>query len=174
MTARIDDNEHFYCGLPDIIKIDGTDPKVLSITQRIFTKMKGSMESIFDDYPLTHKDFFILKCINEVEQSGKLISSGEISRLFDISRSAASQFTSSLENRGYIQREVSSKDKRKTYFKLKPKSIAIIQQIDKTIFDSFFELQKRMGKDKFNEMISLASTAVDIIEAITQEKNSNK
>lgn len=171
MTASADNNEIFSYELPNIIKIDGIDVEVLPTLHKFFIKIKGVVLSTFENYPLTNKDFLILKSIWDSEQSGNLISSGEISSLFDVSRSAVSQFTSSLEDRGYIQREISSKDKRKTYFTLKPKSIVIMQEINKNISKNFFDLKKQMGEDNFNQLIKLASMAIGILENITHERN---
>lgn len=140
---------------------------MLDNTECIILKIKNSIHKIFADSPLTVKDFLILKMIHESEKNGGHITASDLSRSFHVSRSAISQFTVSLERRGYITGKNDKNDKRKTYLSVTERAKKLLDSFKQKFIETINGIRDKLGSEKFNALITLSSEAADLLEKST-------
>lgn len=91
-----------------------------------------------------------------------------VARFFRFTKSMATNMVTSLSSNGYIERKRSEADKRS--FLLIPTDKAI--QLVENTYDEYFKmmsvLEKKMGKEKFHNLLALLETANIIL---LEEKN---
>lgn len=153
----------------------GSNPKTsqdtyVKKTQILIAKIKESLNCLLSEMPISNREYFILKTIDESVSEGNKITSSDISRQFGVSRAAVSQYISSLESEGYILRYNSENDRRRTYLITTEKAKDITQKIDSYLNKNCIAVKNTMGEEKFQTMLELIEESIVIIKNIS-EKN---
>lgn len=111
--------------------------------------------SKFEDLPLPKAEFMFLKLLNDFEHQKEAVTATMLSRRTKISKSAISQTAGSLERKGYIIRQHSAKDRRKTCIGLTEAGRAVLVQEEQEFMNYYGETFDRMGKENCRQLIGL-------------------
>ena len=154
----------------------GSNPKIsqdtyVKKTQILILKIKEALNCLLSVLPISNREYFILKTIDESMSEGNKITSSDISRQFGVSRAAVSQYISSLESEGYILRYNSENDRRRTYLITTEKALDGYTHI---VIDSYLNkncitVKDTMGEEKFRTMLELIEESIVIIKNISEK-----
>lgn len=152
----------------------GSNPKIsqdtyVKKTQILIAKIKEALNCLLSVMPISNREYFILKTIDESVSEGNKITSSDISRQFGVSRAAVSQYISSLESEGYILRYNSENDRRRTYLITTEKAKDITKKIDSYLNNNCVTVKNTMGEEKFQTMLKLIEESVAIIKNISEK-----
>lgn len=143
------------------VKSENSD--LLGKVEQICMTLSRSIAKRFDNSPVSMRDAFILKHIFECERNGSPVTSSDISRMMNVSRSAVSQIMSSLEKRGYIVGRADKNDKRKTYLHPSNKGKETVTDFNSRFLSDLKNVRRNMGEERFNELLTLAVEAVGLL-----------
>ncbi len=132
----------------------------------IFENLKTAMENMVRELPINNKELLILKSIMDSED----ITSAEISEMFSVSKAAVSQFVSSLENRGYLKRRLSDKDRRRIYFDITDTGRELVRMTDEYIAGSINIVKENLGEKDYKTMTELLKKTTKILAEISGDK----
>ena len=152
----------------------GSNPKIsqdtyVKKTQILILKIKEALNCLLSVLPISNREYFILKTIDESMSEGNKITSSDISRQFGVSRAAVSQYISSLESEGYILRYNSENDRRRTYLITTEKAKDITRKIDSYLNINCITVKDTMGEEKFRTMLELIEESIVIIKNISEK-----
>lgn len=134
-----------------------------ALIEKLGRLIKSNLNERFAKLPISMRDLLILKLIYINELQSNMITSSEISRKMGISRSAISQFVSSLQKRGYIISKADMHDKRKTYLYISDSAKEIIISFNDSLSADIDTIQREMGTERFELLLKLASEACGIL-----------
>lgn len=124
---------------------------------------------------LSHGEFMMLGTIyfgslelEQVEIKGKFHNCGvrisELNQFLKGSKSATSKMLRNLEEKGYIKREIDSKDKRNVIIKLSPKGEQILLESKKLMEEHSSRIIERMGVADSEHLLHLLRKLYEIME----------
>lgn len=117
------------------------------------------------DFELTPGEGVILRKIKHMEIDGNLTISG-IGKELNTSKPAVSQFLKSLEEKGYIKRQASEKDRRYTLLSLTEKGEEMQVRMENQINARFAKVVEAYGAEnikELNEMLTLLGESCEEI-----------
>ncbi len=166
-------NVAFYSfGVKNIDYDNSTDEEILSILFENIFILKKPLEKLHrqvknnlkDKLALTEKEMDILRFIFEFDKS----TPSELAGILFSSESTISSQLKPLVKNGYLVKEKSSEDSRKTYFKITSLGIDTLNEC-KNLLDSQFTLiiSKFSIEDKKN-ILEGTSRLIDLFELLTQ------
>lgn len=155
---------------------------------QVLHRFHQTAQSFAGKWDLTNVEFFILAgtfFMDETEQgadcAGKMkkevqkyaqepgrITLGDITRVMDMSASAASKKISILEKKGLVQREVSKQDRRKVYIHLTKNGKDICERELQRKHEWMEEFVHRMGRENMEMLLKLSNQAFDIAESMEE------
>ena len=126
---------------------------------------KMNFGEMFTD--VSHGEFVMMQMLRDymAKNPGKKdINVSEIARQQGISSPAVSRTLRSLEEKGYIHREVNERDRRNTYVYLTPAGENKSKETAKIIDDFMMAVIDRLGEDKFKRLVGLWNELADIAQ----------
>lgn len=142
-----------------------------------FNRLKKSLFRFFDAHAektegLKQSEIFMLmrfahqRCAeNNISCEGIRIS--DLSRMSHSSMPAVSQIIRSLEDKGYVVRKTSQKDRRAVFVTLTEKGEVFIKAAPQAVTGSFSEICDQLGTEKTLQLITLTDELCAVIEAYT-------
>ena len=116
-------------------------------------------------------EFFLLKGISQSPPcSDKSFRLADIHSHLQITKPAVSQMLNSLENRGYILREIDRNDRRKISITLTDKGQEILKATKKDMEKKLDMTISLFGEDNTRKFIASLTALADIVEKIHREK----
>mgnify|MGYP000571512562 CR=1 FL=1 len=106
--------------------------------------------------PLPRQDYMVLyaiSCLQKEHPDSCTVSM--IAKKMQIPQPAVSRTLRSLENGGYLQREVCRSDRRNTYVSLTDAGKAAVQEADQTLATFHEGIQKRFTKEEAEQLMAL-------------------
>ena len=86
-----------------------------------------------------------------------------VARFFKVSKSMATNMTTSLLNNGYIRKKQSETDKRSFCLLPTSKAIRLVEETYEEYFKMMSVLEAKMGEEDFDRLVSLLETANEIL-----------
>lgn len=86
-----------------------------------------------------------------------------VSKFFKVTKSMATNMTTSLLKKGYIEKQQSAADKRSVLLRPTEKAIQLVNNTYEEYFKTMSILEIRMGKQKFTKLITLIEEANTIL-----------
>lgn len=86
-----------------------------------------------------------------------------VARFFKVSKSMATNMTTSLLNNGYIRKKQSETDKRSFCLLPTSKAIRLVEEMYEEYFKMMSVLEAKMGEEDFDRLVSLLETANKIL-----------
>ena len=110
-------------------------------------------------------EIIAMKRINDTKD-GNIFEPSSVANEMHVSKAAVSQTISSLENKGYITRQIGKSDKRRFEIMLTDKGKRLVEIMDSHVERQFTEIIEKFGKDNTLELIRLINEFSDIAENV--------
>ena len=139
-----------------------------------FVKLMSLFKSVKEAMPkadgISHAEWMVLHHLiyfsKENKKDEMVIS--DLQCRMNVTKPAVSQFLNTLEDKGYILREISSKDRRAVVVSITEKGNAMMKENMEKANRFFNVIIEKMGRGNFENMMNLAESMKNIIE---QEKH---
>ena len=128
--------------------------KMLSLVQNINTNEGYTLIRLSE-----HKDTINQICFHE-----------ELQKHLAVTKSAISQIISSLEDKGYITREIDRNDRRKFEFSITGKGEELVKELRNTMDFVIKETITRFGEDNMRQLIRLFNQFTDTLAIVKEEE----
>ncbi len=109
-----------------------------------------------------------------IDHSCDGVTVAEIQNGLHVTKPAVSQILSSLENKGYITRQIDPSDKRKFIFELTQSGRELSEKMKLHHNSMLDEIITRFGEDKTNQLIDLFEEMIEIWEQVKNERTSQE
>lgn len=153
------------------------DRKAVSEIISTMHKFHRLNQKAFAVEELSSSEFCVLRSIavafkrkqeEGIEEEG--VSSGELIREREISPAAASKFLRNLEEKGYIFRENSNRDRRVSYIKLTAKGNQLLKEDMKKHDQIMKRVMERMGEERMGQFVENLSLLYQYIKQELEEE----
>ena len=126
----------------------------------VFSKFAKHYESLKKDLPIRPSEMEVLKIIVKEEKYTPIM----LASMLEVSKPMVAAHISSLEEKGYIYKEIAKGDKRSFFVLPTDKAKQIVQESEKNIFAHLEKLEKEIGEYEFSLLVSLLEEAHRILE----------
>jgi DNA-binding MarR family transcriptional regulator len=129
-----------------------------------FKKSGGSFSRIIageTNAGLNISEISVLNCIKEHSNMYSALS---------VSKAAVSQILGSLEEKGYIEREINRSNRRKIIITLTAKGQDAVEESEKVLGRLISSIIAHMGEAEIDTLIRLVNDFVDFVESRTYQK----
>lgn len=127
--------------------------EILENMHKIRRLLSNEALCYYQDKPITNSQFIVLELIKNEENIGIK----EIAQILGISCSAATQIINNLAKNKYINRRVSSADRRNIKIKLSKNSKKNINYIENKLLKSFYNLFESLNDKELSNFCKLNS-----------------
>jgi len=134
--------------------------------------MKGlsGMEFHADEYDVNMAELALMKMVKDnAYDSDKNTSVSDIQDFLFITKAAVSQMFSSLEKKGYLNREIDKRNRRKLIVTLTPKGHEVLSHMEEKGVTLLKEIISRLGEDDTKQLIEIFDRFADIVEDLKDE-----
>ncbi len=132
----------------------------------IIENMRTAAQNTMRFLSINTREFMILKAILSSEN----ITSAELSGMFPISKAAVSQFTSSLEKRGFLIRRIGDRDRRRVYFEVTDAGRELVEKGDTYHAEDINIVKNQLGEENFKRMMEFARETAEILVNISENR----
>ena len=141
------------------------DDSVVKEFYRLLHRIHQCRPNVSKHSELANVEFFMLMEISILKEQGHdEITFGDIIKCTDMTMSAASKKITILENKGYVTRQVSEKDKRNVNIMLTDKGRSICEEDKRKKQEWVTGVLSKMGEEDSRKMFELVNKLFDIIE----------
>lgn len=126
----------------------------------IFARFGRDYLALKKDLPIRPSEMGVLNIITNHEGPQTPIM---IAQLLGVSKPMIAAHISVLEKKGYIYRDYSPEDKRSFYVRLTEKGTDLVVQAEKKQSEQLSAIEKRLGKERFTQLVDLLGEAEEVI-----------
>ena len=127
-------------------------------------RFKKSGLSFSSQFNIRIGEFYMMKNILENSQDAKNTYVLDIQDNLYVTKPAVSQMLNSLENKGYIKREINKSDRRKIVITLTEDGKKILEKMQNNVDNVIGEIILRFGEEDTEQLIKLINRFADISE----------
>jgi DNA-binding MarR family transcriptional regulator len=136
-----------------------------SVSNYLITEMKSE---------LTMPEIFALKSIKERAANSTVCNEegtahDDMHSLLCVSKAAVSQMLGSLEKKGYIERDIDRKNRRRIIISLTEKGIDTVKKSEKTLDKLVTSIISGFGEAQSRRLVSLVNGFSEIVEALGEK-----
>lgn len=106
----------------------------------------------------------ILMCIFDLIKDKKEVTPTLISERINVKRPTVTTALNSLEEKGYIQRNMDKKDRRKFFISLTDSGKKCVIEEKKRMNDELFYIVDNLGAEDSEKLLELSAKVIDILE----------
>jgi DNA-binding MarR family transcriptional regulator len=151
--------------------IKNTAKNLMSVMFR-FRNFKGDIP---ENLGLKLPELFALKMISDFDindNDNSCSSLEEIRNELNFTKSATSQLMNSLEEKGFVTREINPDDRRKVEVKLTSLGADKLMMAELFKSEMLEEVIKDMGEDKVNDLVDLLTSFSNSLDKVNHKLNS--
>ena len=116
-------------------------------------------------------EMMILRCLEPGENADFCVGFPDVHKHLRVSKPAVSQMMNSLENKGYICREIDTRDRRKISVTLTDSGRSAIRGMKCQFDDMMNEVCDRMGAEDLRQLIVLVNRFADVMDEVNKSSN---
>ncbi|MEY8437418.1 helix-turn-helix domain-containing protein [Atopobiaceae bacterium 24-176] len=110
---------------------------------------------------------------NEIEHPGRRLTATDLCRESHILKSQMNRTLQCMEEKGIIERQRSTEDRRRVYTRLRPDSVIYERQHDQ-VLDTVGAIAKRVGVDNVDQIVHLLNAISDAAEEVANQASEQK
>lgn len=110
---------------------------------------------------------------NEIEHPGRRLTATDLCRESHILKSQMNRTLQCMEEKGIIERQRSTEDRRRVYTRLRSDSVIYERQHDQ-VLDTVGAIAKRVGVDNVDQIVSLLNAISDAAEEVAGQASEQK
>ena len=133
---------------------------IFSIFSRDFMQLKK-------DLPIRPSEMGVLNIITKREE---VFTPVMIAKLLGVSKPMIANHIAVLESKGYIYKDFSSEDKRSFHVLPTDKACILVETEEKKLNKYLEEIEKSLGKDNFDLLISLLERSNQVLGKMKEDK----
>jgi len=138
-------------------------------TQMVFRLHKVKMFNFIHN--LNTREVYTLIRINECKgKINQICFHDELEKHLAVTKSAVSQMISSLEEKGYITREIDRNDRRKFEWSITGKGQELVEELRNTVDIAIKKTITQFGEDNMRQFIRLFNQFADTLAIIKKEE----
>lgn len=145
----------------DISELD--DQSILQAANG-FARFFRTMINRRQSFPIRPSEMGVLMYIKDNSTNEQGVKPSQIALQFKISKPSTTGIITSLQEKGYILRVSSKKDKRISYAVISPQGEQLIKSLFKDFYKNITLLADFLGKDDFSQLIHLLDRASEFME----------
>ena len=144
------------------------DDLVKSVKEVIISIKKLRYNNIFKDDNITNNEKMALYIISKFKKDDK-VSLIKLRECLNLAPSTVTPIITSLENKGYIEREIDKNDRRNIYLKLSKIGYEHIKLVDEKLTNSINEYIDFMGYENVENLIKLLNKTNEFVKMKKEE-----
>jgi len=138
-------------------------------TQMVFRLHKVKMFNLVHNLN-TREVYTMLKINGHKDNINQICLHEELEEHLAVTKSAVSQMISSLEEKGYIMREIDKNDRRKFELSITGKGQELVEELRNTMDSVIKKTITRFGEDNMRQFIGLFNQFADTLAIVREEE----
>ncbi|MDR3293376.1 MAG: MarR family transcriptional regulator [Clostridiales bacterium] len=129
---------------------------------------QGESGGELEDLDISPSELFCMKSFSENSlESEKNVCSTDMQNLLYITKPAISRILTSLEEKGYVEREINKRNRRKLTVTLTDKGAETLRRAEKKVDEALSEVIRRFGESETLQFIEIFNRFADIADEVS-------